>query len=62
MIQTMTVLSSPIARLDYRVIFEISLRHFVPWIAIVLTIGTVAGTGLSCFAACLNMQRKKPTA
>jgi len=29
---------------------------------IMIAVGTVAGTGLSCFAACLNMQRKKPTA
>jgi len=57
----MTMLSSPTTWLLQPIKPDEQTRTTILTL-IMIAVGTVAGTGLSCFTACLNMQRKKPTA
>ena len=61
MIQTMTMLSSPITWFLPPIKPDQQTRTIILTL-IMIAVGTVAGTGLSVFTAYLNMQRQKPTA
>ena len=57
----MTMLSSPVTWLLQPIKPDKQTRTTILTL-IMIAVGTVAGTGLPFFTACLNMQRKKPTA